>query len=259
MVVGQAVRVVGERGFLRQDRQPGEQGAGRVGEQVIDVGDPAGGGQLERQQRQDAAGGRDGCRARVAGRAGQAGQVEGDQVGDGQQQPGEPGIQPARPAGEVDDGGPGQVRVAAGGGRGGAGLGRGAAQQAAEAFLGEDLADPGAVQRGSPGGQPGADLIDRQALPAQLDDPPAGGVLLRCALAAGPALLGEQRQLARAEVADQRRQRRAGVAEPRGGLAQRRPLIQVGAHRLIPPLVHLGRAGERLPAGTRGRFRCHTR
>jgi hypothetical protein len=39
VVVAEPVGVAGERGFLRQHGQPGEQGAGRVGDQVIDVGD----------------------------------------------------------------------------------------------------------------------------------------------------------------------------------------------------------------------------
>ena len=56
-------------------------------------------------------------------------------------------------------GGPGQLGVPAGGGGAGAGLGRGAAQQPAEPLLGEDLPDPGAVQRGALGAQPGADLV----------------------------------------------------------------------------------------------------
>ena len=184
------------------------------------MADAPGGGELEGQQGQDAAGGRDGCGAGVARRVHQGRQVEGDQVGNGQQQPGEPGVGPAREGGEVDDAGPGQVGVAASGGRADAGFRRGAAQQPAEALLGQDLADPGAVQRGPLGGQPGADLIDRQALPAQLGHAPAGSVLPRRAFATGPARLGEQDQLARAEVADQRGQRRAGVTEPRGGLVQ---------------------------------------
>jgi hypothetical protein len=50
VVMGQPVGAAGERGFLRQHGQPGEQGAGRVGDQVIDVGDPAGAGELQRQQ-----------------------------------------------------------------------------------------------------------------------------------------------------------------------------------------------------------------
>ena len=52
VVVGQPVGVAGERGFLRQDRQPGEQGAGGVVEQVVDVADAPGGGELEGQQGQ---------------------------------------------------------------------------------------------------------------------------------------------------------------------------------------------------------------
>src|SRR5258706_611044 len=91
VVVGQPVGVAGERGLLRQHRQAGEQGAGRVGEQVVDVADAPGGGELEGQQGQQPGDGGDHFRARVSGLAGQGGQVEGDQVGDGQQQPGEPG------------------------------------------------------------------------------------------------------------------------------------------------------------------------
>ena len=52
MVVGEPVGVASERGFLRQHRHPGEQGGCGVGEQVVDVGDAPGAGQLERQQGQ---------------------------------------------------------------------------------------------------------------------------------------------------------------------------------------------------------------
>jgi hypothetical protein len=208
VVVRQPVGVLGEGGLLRQDRQPGEQGAGRVADQVIDVGDPPGAGQLQRQQRQQPRGGRDDRGARVAGRPGQGGQVQGDQVGQREQQPGQPGLGAGRDGGEVDDRGAGQPGVPAGGGRAGAGSRLGVAQQPPEALLGQDLPDPGAVQRPALRHQPRADLMHRQALAAQLDDPAAGGVLLRRALAAGPARLGEQRQLAGREVADQRRQRR---------------------------------------------------
>ena len=71
--------------------------------------------------------------------------------------------------GEVGDGGGRQPGIAAGGGRAGAGLGRGAAQQPPEAFLAQDAADAGAAQRGALPGQPGADLVDRQACAAQFD------------------------------------------------------------------------------------------
>ena len=116
VVVGEAVGVVGQRGFLGQDRQPGEQGAAAVEEQVVDVGDPAGAGELEREQGQQPAHGGDGGRAGVAGLGHQAGQVEGDQVGHDQQQPGELGVEPVGERGEVDDPGRGQAGVAAGGG-----------------------------------------------------------------------------------------------------------------------------------------------
>ena len=255
MVVRQPVGVVGERGLLRQDRQAREQRGSRVGEQVIDVGHAPGGGELEGQQGQQVAGGGDRLAPGVAGRGGQRGQVEGDQVRDGQQQPGHGGVDACGQRGEVGDGGGRQPGVAAGGGRAGAGLGRGAAQQPPEAFLAQDVADGGAAQRGAFAGEPGADLVDRQALAAQLDDPGAGGVLFRGALAAGDAGRGEHGELACPQVADQRRQRGAGVAGAVGGLLQRGALVQVGAQRLVTALVHL--PGQQLPARPWGRYRGH--
>ena len=172
--VRQPAGVAGQGGFLGQHREPGEQGGGGVGEQVIDVGDPPGAGELERQQGQQPGDGGDDPGAGVAGRGGQGGQVQGYQVRDGEQQPGPGAVQPLRPGAEVQDrrGRPG--RVAAGRGRGDAGLGLRAAQQPPEPLLGEDLRDRGAVQRGVPGCQPPGDLIGGQALPPQLDDPAAG-------------------------------------------------------------------------------------
>ena len=107
VVVGQPVGVIGERGLLRQDGQPGQQRGGRVGEQVIDVGHAPGGGELEREQGQQPRGGRDDPGAGVAGRDGQRGQVQGDQVRDGQQQPGHGGGGAGGQGGEVGDGGGG--------------------------------------------------------------------------------------------------------------------------------------------------------
>ena len=228
--------------------------AGSV-EQVIDVGDPAGAGQLQREQGQQPRHRRDDRGARIPGRAGQGGQVQGDQVGDGQQQPGQPGLGAGGEGGEVDDRGPGQLGVPAGGGRAGAGLGRGAAQQPAEALLGEDLPDPGAVERGPLGAQPGADLVHRQARPAQLEHPGAGAVLGRGGLGAGPAGRGEQLQLPGAEVAQQAGHAGAGVAGPGAGLLDGQALGEVGAQRLIPPLVRVPGDSEVLRAG--GRIRCH--
>jgi len=255
VVVGEPVGVIGERGFLRQDGQPGEQGAGRVGQQVIDVGHPAGAGQLQRQQGQQPRHRRDDRGARVAGRPGQGGQVQGDQVRDGQQQPGQPGLGAGGEGGEVDDRGPGQLRVPPGGGRTGASGGRGAAQQPPEALLGENLPDPGAVERGALGAQPGADLVHRQARPAQLEHPGAGAVLGRGGLGAGPAGRGEQFQPPGPEVAQQAGHAGAGVAGPGAGLLDGQALGEVGAQRLVSPLVGVRRDSEVLRAG--GRIRCH--
>ena len=75
---------------------PGEQGAGRVADQVLDGGDTPGGGQRQRQQGQDLVDGGDRCGAGVAGLGDQGGQVEGDQVGDHEQQPGQAGCRRGR-------------------------------------------------------------------------------------------------------------------------------------------------------------------
>jgi hypothetical protein len=66
--------------------------------------------------------------------------------------------------------------------------------------------------------EPGADLVDRQALAAQLDDPGAGGVFPRGDFAAGDAGRREQGEPACPQVADQRRECVAGVAGGAGGL-----------------------------------------
>jgi hypothetical protein len=87
----------------------------------------------------------------------------------------------------------------------------------AEAFLAQDAADGAAAQRGALQEQPGADLVNRQARPAQLDDPAAGGVLLRGALAAGGSRRREHGKPARPQVPDQRRQRITGVP---GGISR---------------------------------------
>ena len=256
VVMGQPVGVIGERGLLRQDRQPGQQRWGGVGEQVIDVGHAPGGGELEREQGQQPGGGRDDPGAGVAGCASQGGQVQGDQVRDREQQPGHGGMGARGNRTEVDDGGGRQPGVAAGGGRAGAGLRRRAADQPAESFVAQDVADRAAAQRGSLPGDPHADLIDRQAFAAQPDDPAAGRVLLRGALAARRSRRREHGHLPGPQIADQGRQRAAGVTGGIGGLLQRQALVQVGAQRLIPPLVHL--AGQQLPSRPWGRYSGHT-
>jgi hypothetical protein len=108
VLVAGAVGVVGQRGLLRQRGQRGEQRGGRVAQQqVIDVGDPPGPGQFQRQQRQQPTGGGHDPGAGVARRADQGGQVEGDQVGHQQQQPRPVGVEPLWAGGEVQRGGPG--------------------------------------------------------------------------------------------------------------------------------------------------------
>ena len=66
------------------------------------MGDPAGAGELERQQRQDRGRRGDHRRAGVAGSAHHGGQVEGDQVGNREFQPGEGSLAAVGSSGEVD-------------------------------------------------------------------------------------------------------------------------------------------------------------
>jgi hypothetical protein len=62
--------------FFGSTKQPGEQGGGGVGEQVINVGDPPGAGELQRQQGQQPADIGDDTGAGVAGGPDQGGQVQ---------------------------------------------------------------------------------------------------------------------------------------------------------------------------------------
>src|SRR5258706_11591729 len=168
VVMRQPVGVVSERGLLRQHRQAGQQRGGRIQQQVIDVGDAPGGGELERQQGQQVAGRGDRPGAGVPGALYQAGQVEGDQAGDGQQQPGHSGVGAAGQGVKIDDGGGGQGGGPAGGCRADAGLRLGAAPQPAESFPAQDGADAGAAGGGAPAAQPGADPAGPQAPPPRV-------------------------------------------------------------------------------------------
>jgi hypothetical protein len=74
---------------IRLKQALNEQPGAGVGGQVVDVGDPADADQLEREQGQQVVDGRDDGGALVAGGGDQARQVEGDQLGHGQRQPGQ--------------------------------------------------------------------------------------------------------------------------------------------------------------------------
>ena len=135
-----------------------------VGEQVIDVGDPPGAGQLQRQQGQQPADGRDDAGAGVAGRRDQRGQVQDTRSGMASSSP-------ARVVSTCSGQVPKSITAAAGrfvsrpGVAGEMLASRGAAQQPAEPLLGQDLRDRGAVQRGALRRQPGGNLVGGQALP----------------------------------------------------------------------------------------------
>ena len=67
------------------------------------MGDPADADEFEGQQAQQGANRGDDCGARVAGGGDQGRQVEGDQLRDGQQQPGQLRLRPGGQLGEVAD------------------------------------------------------------------------------------------------------------------------------------------------------------
>src|SRR5664280_1314767 len=81
--------------------QPGEQGGGGVGGQVVDVGDPPDPGQFQGEQAQQVVDRGNGCGAGVAGGDDQGGQVQSDQLRHGQQQPGQLGLGALGQLGEV--------------------------------------------------------------------------------------------------------------------------------------------------------------
>ena len=176
------VGVGGQRGGLRQGGEPGEQRGARIGGDVVDMGDPPGAGQLQCQQRQHVGQGGDLAGGRVARGGRQVRDAERDQVRDGQEQPGQPGLGQTGQRGEVCCLGAGldlPGRPAA--------VGLRAAPHPGQALLGDHLGDPGPVQLGALGGQGLGDLVDRVPGGAQLDDPRPGGVLGRGGLRAGPA------------------------------------------------------------------------
>ena len=246
LAVLEPVGVGGQRGGLGQRGQPGEQRGAGVGGDVIDVGDPPGAGQLERQQRQHVRQGGDLRGGRVAGGGDRLRQAEGDQVRDREQQPGQPGLGPVGQVAEVQGLGAGLDLP-----RRPAALGVGAAPQPGQSFIGDHLGDPGPVQRGALRGQRRGDLVDGVPGGAQFEDAGPGGVLARRGLGAGPAG-GEELPCPGAEVPHRRQQRRGGVAGPGGRLGGGQSLSEIGAQRLIPAVRRGFRAEEELPAGPGG-------
>ena len=91
--VVEPVGVGAKRGGLGDGGQPGEQSRATVGGDVVDMADAAQRDQLGGHQRGDIRGGGDLAGAGVAGSLDQTGQVERHEVGDGQQQPGEAGVE----------------------------------------------------------------------------------------------------------------------------------------------------------------------
>lgn len=172
--VVEAVGVGGQRGGLGQGHQPGEGPGADISGQVVDVGDPTGAYQLECQQGEYVVDRRDDRGPGVAGGGDQAGQVQGDQLGDGEEQPGHLGLGGGGELVELE-----QACLAGVVAKRCAALAWRPDRQARKAGLGEDLGHPGAIERGRGARQGLGDLGGGVASTAQLDDGLACRVLRR--------------------------------------------------------------------------------
>jgi hypothetical protein len=132
----------------------------------------------------------------------------------------------------------------------------GAAPQARQALVGEDLGHPSAIERRALSGHRGGDLIDGVPSRAQLNDPGTCRLLGRCHLRAGSGG-DEEVPPAGAEVPHGRVQRLGGEAVAGGGLGGWQALDQVGPERLVAPVGGLGGLGEELPAGAGRVLGCY--
>ena len=116
-----------------------------------------------------------------------------------------------------------------------------------EPFGLEDLGDGDRAERAPLVVQRAADVVDREVLLAQLDDPIAEGI----GLGGGMRPLGrgdEEGALGiPAELVDEDAEAARGVAEAACRLDPREPLDEVGPQRLVLPVGGVGRFGE--PAG----------
>lgn len=128
--------------------------------------------------------------------------------------------------------------------------------KAREALLAEDLGDPGAVERGGGVLEGLGDLVDGQALAAELDDLRAGGLLGRGGPGSGA---GDDEEIAvpGAEVAEQGSEGVGGVAKAGGGLLQGETFDVIGAKGLVATLVGVARPKEEVGAEAfRGGIHC---
>ena len=236
-----AVRVAGQMGALGQHVQPAEQAQRAVVHDVVDVRASPLLVQLQRQQRQQRVERRQLRGPRVTRLGDQRADVELDQLGHQQKQPGVLGGDPL-PRGPVLLGQtPGLGRHQ----RQRLGLGLRLALEASEALLAGQLPDRGTRQRHPLGAKCPLDLSQRAALPSQPERQRPRPVLLRLRSRARPRGR-EQRKPPRAELAHQRLDRGARVPEALTDRLGALLLDEVGAQRLVAALVGLVRRGEPL-------------
>ena len=119
--------------------------------------------------------------------------------------------------------------------------------EAGEPFGLEDVGDGDRAERAPLVVQRAADVVDREVLLAQLDDPIAEGI----GLGGGMRPLGRGDEEGTfgipAELVDEDAEAARGVAEAACRLDPREPLDEVGPQRLVLPVGGVGRFGE--PAG----------
>jgi hypothetical protein len=235
-----AAAVLGQEGSLGDDVQPGEEGQPLVEHGAHDVGMTGGAEELQGQQRAQCAARRDHARAGQPDLPGD--RVERD-CGRGrqeQEQPAEAG--PQVPGGQVELPDVGDV------GRGGPGT-EGpfvvtAAGQSGEPLILEDLGDGARAEGMSFVVQDAADVVDREVLLAEGDDPVAEGVGLGRGLRSPGRGDEEDAVRVAAEMVDEDAEASGRVAGASRRLGPREALDEVGPEGLVLPVGGVGRHSE---------------
>ena len=232
----QAVGVGGQGGGLGQGGQPREQRCARIGGEVVDVGDPPGLGELQRQPGDQVGDGGYPGGGWIPCGPHQLAQVQGEQVGDRRQQTGPLGLRAGWQLAEVDELSPGpdlpahsspdSLRVT---------------PQPGQPFGCHDRGDPGAVEGDALGRQGGKRSRPRSG--SQGVAPGPGHLLGWRDLGARPAGEEEVRR-PRPEVGHRRKQRGSGVAEPGSHLGDQPALREVAPECHAPALGGIGGVEE---------------
>ena len=169
---GDPAAVLGEEGSLGDDVQPGEEGQPLIQHRAHDVAVACGARELQGQQRPHRTASGDHLRARETRVSEDPVQGDGGQHWQEEEQAAELGAERRGAEVELPDIGD----IGNGGPRTDGTFVIGPAWQASEAFLLEDMRDGDRAERVALVGQVAADIVDRQVLLAEGDDPIAEGI-----------------------------------------------------------------------------------